>query len=120
MYSKEFKKEILEEFKRYPYFSTVAKRNGVSLRSLHIWVKKENIDVEALKKEIPEKKMQSLNRSKVVDKEMYETITIKEETANKIGNQPDKDETIEFTLNGYDIKIARKEIKEFIKEITND
>ena len=64
MYSEEFKNKVIEDFKEYPYYGTIAKKYNISENCLHLWIKKSNIDVMGLKKEIPQLNTSSYNPSK--------------------------------------------------------
>lgn len=124
MYSEEFKNKVIEDFKEYPYYGTIARKYKISENCLHLWVRKANIDVIGLKKEIPQLNTSSYDPSKIFNKDLYDTIEIKEENKlhiikeDKVANNTK--EKIEFEINGIKIKIANCYLKEFIRGITND
>ncbi len=119
MYSEEFKNKVIEDFKEYPYYGTIARKYNISENCLHLWVKKANIDVIGLKKEIPQLNTSSYNPSKFFNKDSYGTIEVKEENKLLIIKE-ETEEKIEFEINGINIKIANCYLKEFIRGLTND
>lgn len=47
-YSEEFKKIVLDDFKKCPYFKTMCHKYGLERGTIKSWVRKANLDVELL------------------------------------------------------------------------
>lgn len=123
MYTDEFKKKVIEEFIKYPYYGTISKKMGISDQSVRTWVKEANIDIHKLKNEIPQmpyipESSKTVNLDNVTSYEMYNSIIIKEQ--EEILPSLDDVEEIEFSLNGYAFKMKRQYIKIFLEVLKND
>ena len=123
MYTDEFKKKVIEEFIKYPYYGTISKKMGISDQSVRTWVREANIDIHKLKNEIPQmpyipESSKTVNLDNVTSYEMYNSIIIKEQ--EEILPSLDDVEEIEFSLNGYAFKMKRQYIKIFLEVLKND
>ena len=120
MYSEEFKNKVIEDFKQCPYFKPISRKYGIGRETLKYWLRKENININELK----EGNLRTSESFKIIPEEMgsielYETILV-EESQDQEKEANDSKEKIEFEINGFNIKIAIKLLKEFIRGIRND
>ena len=127
MYSEEFKNKVIEDFKQCPYFKPISRKYGIGRETLKYWLRKENINIDELK----EGNLRISESFKIIPEEMgsielYETILVEEsqdqekESIKEEKEANDSKEKIEFEINGFNIKIAIKLLKEFIRGIRND
>ena len=125
MYTEELKLKVIEEFTKYPYYETISKKFGISENCVRKWTKDTNINVEQLEKEIPQIPYIPQPNYQVVDfnllsnHDMYTPVTITE-GEEKVENGKQVDVDVEFSLNGFNLKLKRQYLRMFLEELRND
>lgn len=113
MYSKEFKEEVLEDYKKCPFPKFITHKYSIGKETLRGWVKQEGINTYELRAKYSEKEKFVLTKDpkELENKEMYKAVQIVDD------EKETKNETIQFEINGYEIKLESRYLKEFIKEL---